>query len=157
MWLWYRWESRSYWVKCGVILESSDKSRKTSCINRSIHRQISDSLYTLSPSHHLFSYSADSLANASLIECHWVRCCQEVAASFCVTHFVLSLSYTHTTSWVSCQLSTVWCMQVGACAHLCASTHRAEGQSPCERLSAALDVLWWRSDVERWIDTHLDR
>ncbi len=154
MWLWYGREPRpcrvKRGVKRGVILEFSDKSRKTSCINRSMHRQISDSLYTLSPSHHLFSYSVDSLANASLIEWHCVRCRQDVGASFCVTRFVLSLPYPHTPLEY-----LVNCQQSDTRVHiLCASVF----YSPCRRPKS----LWasvscfrcslmeiWRRKMER--------
>lgn len=180
MWLWYEWAPRSYWVKCWVILEFSDKTRKTSCINRSIHHHGLNeqpnewrSLYAL-PLSSLIQWFSDpltverrhalSLSHTSPTECHWVRRCQEVDASFCLTCFVLSLSHTRTTPSVVWHPSTVWWMQVSVhalyvCVCVCVSLlfYHAEGQSPCERPSAALDVLWWRSDGERWKETHLDR
>lgn len=67
--------------------------------------QMSHSLYILPSSHHLvIQWPADSRvlrrsssnADTSRIELHWVSCCHEVGASFCLTHFVLSPPRAHT-------------------------------------------------------------
>lgn len=121
--------------------------------------QMSDGLYVLSPPRHSLSQSvtrwalrhAFSPANTSLIERHRMRCCQEVGASFCRTHSVLSPSHMHDLLSI---LSAVGSLQVDVWVGF---THHAEAQSPCEHPSAALDVLWWRSDGERWKEIHLDR
>lgn len=49
-------------------------------------------------------------------------------------------------------------MHQTACREICVRfTHRAEGQSPCERPSAASDAHWRTADRGRWRERHLDR
>lgn len=89
--------------------------------------QTSNSLYMLSPSHHLCSYSVTHWQSSvvslpppphpptpSLTKRLWVRRCQGVDASFCLTRFVLSRTRTRPLS--ACCLSAAWWMQGQVCA-----------------------------------------
>lgn len=118
----------------------------------------------LSLPYHPFSYSATcqrssalSPPGTSLIECYWVRCSLEVGASHFLTCFVLPLPHALNSLSIwstvgSLMTAGMWACITCVCALLV--FYRAEGQSPCERPSVASGALWWRSDGERWEETH---
>lgn len=131
--------SQSYWVKCMVISEFSDKTRKNK-----LHKQINETseaqwaanrsrLNMWSPPHCLFipsvTFDTETLRHS-------------------LTRHVLSA-----TEWESAYLLVTHSIKhrVAAGESVCITddcTYRDEGRNPCGHLSAVSDVLRWRSDRE---------